>query len=236
MDGVVSPEGYLANYTSPAITHIDGIIASFFIYCHEAGPSKCPYYTGSTPKDIYERFNQSFAQLRPRKAEADHWSNATDLEAALLELKVALLTAADAPLDYFSSLPQILLGLESAVSAQNISSWTQQLTLVFGTPGPAGYENPEWTLGVLCADQNNSFYGKSLKDLAPEIKQLERQSIIGEIWTHAMLGCAGWSIKAKEIFTGPFAGHTATPILFVSNTYDAVTPIEEYVTASFNRR
>jgi hypothetical protein len=231
LDGVVSPVGYLTNYTSPAIIHVDGIIASFFIYCHEAGPSECSYYTGSTPKDIYERFNQSFVQLRPRKAEAEHWSNATDLEAALLELKVVLLTAADAPFSYFSSLPKILLDLENAISAQNINQWTQQLIPIFGAPGPANYENPEWTYGVLCSDQNNTFYNKTLQDLKPEIKQLENQSIIGEIWTHAMLGCTGWSIKAKEIFTGPFGGDTATPILFVSNTYDAVTPIEELVIA-----
>ena len=105
LDGVVSPEGYLANFTTESVTHLDGIIASFFIYYHASGALGCLYYTGATPKDIFERFNQPFVQLTPRKAKTEKWSNATDLEAALLTLKVALLAAADAPFSYFTSFP-----------------------------------------------------------------------------------------------------------------------------------
>jgi hypothetical protein len=225
----VSTEGYLSNFTSEAVYHLDGVIASFFIYCHKAGLSNCSYYTGSTPKDIYQRFNETFIRLDPRKAEAQNWSNATDVEAALLMLKVALLAAADSPFSYFSLLPSILLDLESAISAQNVSSWVTQLIPIFGDPGVASYasEYPEWTLGVLCADQDNKWYNKTLQDIRPQIEELENESIIGEVWSHAELACTGWPIKANEIFTGPFGGDTATPILFVSNTYDPVTPIEK---------
>ncbi len=100
---------------------------------------------------------------------------------------------------------------------------------IFGDPTIAGYEalNPQWSLGAMCSDQNNTLYNKTLQDLRPLLKNLEQESIIGEIWSHAELGCTGWSIKASEIFNGPFGGHTATPILFVDNTYDPVTPIEK---------
>jgi pimeloyl-ACP methyl ester carboxylesterase len=229
LDGVVSPAGYLTNFTSASVYHLDGVIAAFFIYCNKAEPSSCSYYTGSTPKDIYKRFKRSFVQLDPREAEAKHWSNVTDLETALLTLKVALLTYADAPLTYFSKLPNLFQGLEVAISSQNISSWTQQTTTIFGVPTLTGYEaqNPQWSLGAMCSDQNNTLYNKTLQDLRPLIKDLEQQSIIGEIWSHAELGCTGWPIKASEIFHGPFGGDTATPILFVDNTYDPVTPIEK---------
>lgn len=223
LDGVVSPEGFLANYTSDSVNHLDGIIASFFIYCHEAGLSECPYDTGSTPRDIYERFNRSFAQLDPWKAKAEGWSNATDIEAALLILKIGLLSVADTPLSYFSMLPEVLLDLEGAISTQNISTWVEQATTVFGT----SYDSPEWTLGVLCSDQGNRWYNKTLDDLRPQLEELETQSIVGEIWSKSMLGCLGWPIQATEIYNGPFGGDTATPILFVSNTYDPVTPIDK---------
>ncbi|KAK7743733.1 hypothetical protein SLS62_010464 [Diatrype stigma] len=223
LDGVVSPEGFLTNYTSSSINHLDGIIASFFIYCHEAGLSECPYYIGSTPRDIYERFNRSFTQLDPRKAVAEGWSNATDIEAALLILKIGLLSVADMPLSYFNVLPDVLLDLESAISTQNISTWVGQAMAVFGT----SYDNPEWTLGVLCSDQDNRWYNKTLDDLRPQLVELESQSITGEVWSKSMLGCLGWPIKATEIYNGPFGGDTATPILFVSNTYDPVTPIDK---------
>jgi len=229
LDGVVSPESYLTNYTSASVNHLDGIIAVFFIYCHAAGPSACSYYTGSTPKDIYERFHRSFVQLNPRKAEAAHWSNATDLEAGLLTLKVTLLTAAGAPLSVFGRLPEIFQGLEAALAAQDVRPWTAQLATIVGDPGPAGYADmhPEWSLGTLCSDQDGKLYGKKLRDLRPLVNDLEEQSIIGEIWIKSVLGCTGWPIKSNDVFTGPFGGRTATPILFVGNTYDPVTPIEK---------
>ncbi|KAF2099798.1 hypothetical protein NA57DRAFT_55739 [Rhizodiscina lignyota] len=236
LDGGVSTEGYLADATSAAVYHLDGIIAAFFIYCHEAGPSNCSYYTGSTPKGIYERFNRSFVQLDPRKAEAENWSNATDLESALLTLKVALLSAADALLSFFGLLPELFLGLETAVASQDIRPWTEQVQkiLAVGDPGPISWQNPEWNLGVLCSDQGNKWYNKTLQDWRPPLKELEDESIIGEVWSRSALGCSGWSIKSNDIFTGPFGGDTATPILFVSNTYDPVTPIENSFSSAPN--
>ncbi|ORY59959.1 TAP-like protein-domain-containing protein [Pseudomassariella vexata] len=222
LDGVMSPESYLTNYTSESVNHLDGIIAAFFIYCHKAGPADCSYYTGSTPKDIYERFNRSFVQLDPRKAEADNWSNATDLETALLVLKVGLLSTANEPFSYFGLLPQTLVDLESALSTQHISPWAEQAMTIFGDPRTAGYEHPEWSLAVLCSDQNNT----------PQLEEIEHQSIIGEIWIKSALGCTGWPIKATEIFTGPFGGDTAIPILFVGNTHDPVTPIDNALSSA----
>lgn len=225
LDGVVNPEGYLDNYTSAAVNQLDGIIASFFIYCHAAGKSECAYYTGNSPKDIYERFSRSFEQLNPRKAEVEGWSNATDLQAALLTLKVAFLGVTHEPFSYFSQLPKILLGLESAISAQKINPWTEQLAAIVGDPTPANDLNAEWRLGVLCSDQNNKYYKKTLHDLRPQLKELEDQSIVGEVWSKSMLGCTGWSIKSHDTFTGPFGSDTETPILFVGNTYDPATPL-----------
>ena len=227
LDGVVSPQGYLSNFTSASVTHLDGVLALFFVYCYEAGEG-CAF-NGSSPKVIYERFHRSFVQLDPRHAEAKHWSNATDLEAALLTLKVALLTVAVSPLSYFGQLPSILLGLEAAIAAKNIRPWTAALGSIVGDPGVSGYSNAQWALGVLCADQGNKYYQKNLQDLRPLISDLEKQSIVGEVWIKTELGCTGWPIKSLDRYTGPFRGNTATPILFVSNTYDPVTPIEKSV-------
>ncbi|KAF3022556.1 hypothetical protein E8E14_012942 [Neopestalotiopsis sp. 37M] len=229
LDGVVSPEGYLANFTSESVTHLDGIVAAFFIYCHEAGPSLCPYYTGSTPPDIFDRFNESFSQLDPQRAQSENWSNATDIEAALVVLKVGVLTAVNSPISNFATFADVMVSLEASIAAQNISAWTQAAEAIYGDPTPVGNTNIEWTLGVLCSDQNNTWYGKTLEELRPQLAQLEGQSIIGEVWSKSMLGCLGWPIKATEIFQGPFGSDTATPMLFVSNTYDPVTPIENSI-------
>ncbi|KAH8671705.1 hypothetical protein BX600DRAFT_538138 [Xylariales sp. PMI_506] len=226
LDGVVNTAGYLANEMTSSVLHLDGIIAAFFVYCHAAGPSTCSYYTGSTPKDIYDRFNASFYQLDAQKAADEGWDNATNIETALTSLKVGLLTVADEPLEWFEELPQVLLDLESALAVQNISAWIDEANALFGVTGPSGDYMPEWTLGVQCADQNNTWYNKTLEEFESQLEILKAESIFGEIWSKTELGCLGWSIAATEIFAGPFGGDTATPILFVSNTYDSVTAIE----------
>jgi hypothetical protein len=104
----------------------------------------------------------------------------------------SIASTADAPFSYFTSLPNVLVDLESAISAQNTTAWTAQLTKIFGDPDTP---YPEWILGVLCSDQNNSLYNKTLEDLRPRIQQLESESMIGEIWSKTVLGCTGWPIK-----------------------------------------
>lgn len=226
LDGVVHPEAFLANYTYSAVNHLDGVLAAFFIWCYESGSSQCSFYAGSSPKDIYERFNQSFVQLDAQTAAAEAWSNATDIDSALLVLKVGLLTMADHPFEYFSVLPDVLVDLENALAVRNISAWTSQAEAIFGTPGVEG-ANAQWGIGVQCSDMENRWYNKTLEDLRPLLADLDEQSIVGDIWIKGLLGCLGWSIEATETFQGPFGGNTATPILFVGNTFDPVTAYDK---------
>lgn len=227
LDGVVDPEDYLTSLSRNSLNHVDGIVAAFFIYCHEVGPAGCSYYTGSSARDIYERFHRSFGQLDAEKAKVENWANATDIESALLSLKVVFLGATYAPAMQFNALGDALLGLERALSVQNLRKWNEGIARTYGDFSPRGFENAPFALGVLCSDQNNRWYNKTLEDFRPLLAVLEGQSILGDVWIKTLLGCSGWSIKATEIFTGPFGGNTATPILFVGNTYDPVTPFEK---------
>lgn len=102
LDGNVSPAGFLRNFVDDSINHLDGIVGAFFIYCQRAGAARCPYSAaGSIAMDTYERFNRSFAQLDAQRALAENWTNATEIESALLPLKVGWLTAADDPISTF---------------------------------------------------------------------------------------------------------------------------------------
>lgn len=78
--------------------------------------------------------------------------------------------------------------------------------------------------------QGNRWYDKTLADVRPLVEELDAQSILGDDWVTGMLPYTGWSIKATENFSGPFKGDTTTPMLFVSNTYDPVAPLEKYAT------
>lgn len=227
LDGVVDPETYLTNWTRNFVNHLDGGIAGFFIYCHEVGPSECSYYTGSSAKDIYERFVRSFTQLDAETAIEQNWQNATEIESALLNLKVLLLATAYMPLVQYGLLADSLLHLEVAIRSQVLSKWNEETIAVYGVSTPDGFADAQFALGVLCSDQGNIWYNKTLEDFRPLVAELDSQGIVGDIWIKTVMACSGWSIEAAERFTGPFTGDTATPILFVGNTYDPVTPVDK---------
>uniref|UniRef100_A0A8H7K5H2 Peptidase S33 tripeptidyl aminopeptidase-like C-terminal domain-containing protein n=1 Tax=Bionectria ochroleuca TaxID=29856 RepID=A0A8H7K5H2_BIOOC len=232
LDGVVSPEGYLANYTWSSVTHLDGVISAFFIHCSEVGSDDCSFHTGSTPKDIQSRFQNSFYQLDARTAAENKWANASEINSALLLLKVGLLTLANHPIENFGSFPDVLVGLEDSLASQDLSSWIKHAQELYGDPTTRDVVDYQYTSGVLCSDMRNAWYGKTLEDLQPLLQDLNARSIVGDIWIHSMLGCLGWSIEATETFQGPFGGDTATPILFVGNTFDPVTPYDNALAAA----
>ncbi|KAI0099172.1 TAP-like protein-domain-containing protein [Nemania sp. FL0031] len=234
LDGVLSLDLPLGENLTSITTPADGVISSFFVYCYEVGPSQCSFYTGSSALDIFNRFNQSFVQLDAQKAKIENWANATDLEAALLTMKTALYYSVASPVSTFSILSEAMVTLEQALIFQQLPTWTEQIATVIGDPTAAGEANAELRLGTLCTDQSNRWYNKTLQDLGPAIEHLREVSIVGEIVAKSMLGCIGWSIEATEVFSGPFGGDTATPILFVGNTYDPISPVSNALAASPN--
>lgn len=233
----MSPRGYLAHYPSGAVTHLDGgpRRLRFFVYSAVAGPSACPLAggQGTTARELYDRFRQSFARLDPRRAGAEGWASATDVGAG------AARAQGGAPEDGVRAAVLLWRAAGGAARARGgpldggggIGAWTADAEAIFRNPGLGGYETskPQWTLGVLCSDQGNRWYGKTLDDLRPLLEDLGEESIVGEIWIRTMPACTGWPIEATEVFSGPLGGDKATPILFVGNTYDPVTPFDKYV-------
>jgi pimeloyl-ACP methyl ester carboxylesterase len=226
LDGVVSPEGYLSNYTWSSVTHLDGVISAWFIHCYEAGPAGCSFYTGSSPNDIHTRFENLFAQLDAEETVETSAVN-SEIESALLLFKIALLTLANHPIENFDLIPDVLVKLESALKTQDLGSWIKEAEKLYGDPTTGGAVDVAYSAGVLCSDMQNRWYGKNLDDLRPLLANLNENSIVGDIWIKSMLPCLGWFIEATETFQGPFGGDTKNPILFVGNTYDPVTPYDK---------
>lgn len=92
---------------------------------------------------------------------------------------------------------------------------------------------------IICVDgddvsnYNNSDWHAYLQ------KQLSISSVGGAFWTTIRLACAGWRTRPNWLFRGPFTtphpsksakfpkpGHPAAPLLFISNQYDPVTPVQ----------
>jgi hypothetical protein len=95
-------------------------LATFFIYCNLAGPTLCPFYTGSTPKDIFVRSENIVGQLNATYAFEKGWANATTIELLLYDIKALLFTEVYNPIDTFPIIAYSLLSNLSSLELRSL--------------------------------------------------------------------------------------------------------------------
>ena len=219
-------------------------MASFFTYCHLAGPALCPFYTGDTVSDIAARFENLFTTLNANDAVAQSFNNATVIIEALQIIKATIQQNAYAPITSFPAMAQQLVAYESVLKNLTIDGINAASELGVVNPDVPGTtpELSEYLPAVLCTD-NPSIFNMTYQDLKPSINTLEGESFVGgELWAGFLVSfilclvllhansaeayCTGWSIQAQWRYSGPFGATTKNPILYISNTIDPVTPID----------
>jgi hypothetical protein len=240
------------------LTYTDDVFATFFLYCNLAGPGtgpeNCAFYTGSTPHDIFLRFEAIVTQLNATEAYAQGWSNATAIELLLYGIKDTIFEYSYNPILRFPGIAQILAAVENILPNLTLAK-LEALENAFGLNFTAGVNPADVvTTEIICSDIGNMVYGETLAGFLGLIGGLEKQSFLaGEFWANDfIIPCATWHISSDDRYTGileifvygcyttadtrigPFGGQTKNPILFVSNTIDVVTPIQKQVQASFN--
>ncbi|KAH6661580.1 hypothetical protein B0J14DRAFT_361949 [Halenospora varia] len=225
IDGVVDPIDYVSGNITKELQSTDAAFSTFFIYCHLAGPTFCPFYTGSTASDISTRFSTLLSNLDPNPALAKNWTNATTILSTFSQLKSLSRLVLYTPITSFPTFAPLLVDLETATQNQALLNFTFPDTSITSLP--------EWLFAVACPDFGNVLFNQTLSDLAANKAEQVGQSYIGgEIWESVRIFCTGWSIRAEERFAGPFGGANRTtrnPILFVSNTRDPITPVYKLV-------
>jgi hypothetical protein len=195
----VDPEDYSSGAELSDITQTDAAIATFFTYCHLAGPSLCPFYTGTTAGDILIRFENIFIPLNATYAAAQNWTNATAIMQSLATIKSTVRANAYSPITLYPAMAQQLVGFESALKTLTVEAVEAASTLgVPPTINPPGtvLELPEWLPAVVCSD-SPSIYNQTYEDLKSSIEELEKESFIGgEVWASINVFCTGWPIRA----------------------------------------
>jgi pimeloyl-ACP methyl ester carboxylesterase len=260
IDGVVDPDDWAAAFAFRSSQTTDEAFASFFMFCSLAGPLKvsngsgdavgCPYYTGTTPIDVWNRFYALISQLDPQIASSNNWNNASAIEFGLTSLKI---TAVNFLYDYvrFPNLANYLLAMEQIVAAQNITvDVISNLLTTFGAEKPPGFSRrgrvtiqdsgDDSLTAVTCTDVYPASRYATNEQVIPYARLLESMSWIysGEDayqcvgWLIDPIGpfFSGWLLKSMFEFVkclislGPFGGNTQNPILFGTSTRDPVTP------------
>ncbi|OHW99364.1 alpha beta hydrolase fold-1 protein [Colletotrichum incanum] len=85
----------------------------------------------------------------------------------------------------------------------------------------------EFNFGVYCPDSPD-FRNITKSEMVAWIESLERQSpLFGRMFAlSSKFVCAGYPVRPKWRFDGPFGGKTKTPMLFIGNSMDPVAPLE----------
>ncbi|MCJ1316800.1 hypothetical protein MMC15_002121 [Xylographa vitiligo] len=226
LDGVVDGADYMANGWLKDILDIDSITTAFATTCFRAGPTLCAAYDPHGPSAILATLSAVLADVRTNPLPAFHDSIPTTI------------THSDVVLLLFSLWYSPLFGFPLAASA------VQQLAARNGTalaalkasytphmcdlPSAPARDTSGAQIAILCSDGD----GHARGDLASQdafrayVATLRAQSpMFHERWAQVRLPCAGFDVRAKWRFEGPFGAQTAHPVLFTSQSLDPVTPL-----------
>jgi pimeloyl-ACP methyl ester carboxylesterase len=202
LDGVVDPDDNDVGLPIRALMSTDDEFATFFIYCHLAGPDQCDFYTGDHPGDIFFRFEHILSRLDTEVSNKLDWANTTDIESALYNLKSVIFDSLYSPRDGFSAVATLLLDMETHLKNHNLTGLVDALdSAEVLPPGIAGEDS--WMPGVACSDNSNTAYGLTDQEFIQHTNLLMQQSYIGgEVLVSNWYQCVAWSIKAVETFKG----------------------------------
>ena len=229
LDGVVDASDYIAQGWSTNLQDTDKTMDAFYKYCFDAG-SRCPVYDKAGPKAIERSFIEflRMVQRNPIVAVDDSGS----LPPAVItysDIKLFIFTGLYSPVRFFPVLASMLDQLWKGKYDQILRHIASQ-TFVHCPGDKSGsssldlIENEAFQ-AILCGD-GDDMSNQTMPQFEEYLEILESQSSVGgAIWATFRLLCTGWRIRSKWRYTGPFGANTSTPILWIGNTADPITPI-----------
>ncbi|KAI0355783.1 alpha/beta-hydrolase [Trametes cingulata] len=227
IDGVFDAYSYRANIWDTSLVDTDAVISSFFGFCHQAGPDKCPLWESSAPQ-IRGRY---FDVLRSVEEEPVAIPLAEPpLVVTRKRLHEQIFQASYKPLAGFPLVAETIHAIESrnqsalTALAPKIVDPTECKCAAGDSPWRAGNEA---FAAIECGDGDEQPYN------ATEFRQfyeglLQASPLAAPVWAVSYLSCAEWRVRPKWRWTGPFAAkNTSHPLLLISPRYDPVCPLAD---------
>lgn len=230
--GRVVIDGVLDAYTYQStqgmnLLHTDEILSSFFDFCAQAGPMKCPLYAPNASK-IRARVTRILAELDHKPMPVPFAPKGPRV-ITMDTMHTVMFTATYQPIVEFPALAAILVALEarnaSALAAiPELFRWSAKFEC--DAIPPWAQINNEAMYAIMCSDA--TLDAAQVVDFAPYFAQLSALSpFFAPVWALHHLQCTEWQISAKWKYAGPLAAQaTAHPLLILASTFDNVTPLE----------
>lgn len=246
LDGVMDPADHYSGSWLKNLLDSDKIVTKFSEYCFQAGPEKCPMYTGLSPADIEARFTTILLSLK--KSPVPVALPPSSVRSAGPEL----VTYGDAHLYMLSSLYFTYASTEAfwtmllAFESRNATSPTL-LEIADGKQArlsPAECREDEAGVPHRCIPYN-SMLGPNqaiscmdiggttnitLESYERYLAVLQAQSRwISPNWGRNKLGCLGYAVqpawRPSLAFEKQEWENTSHPLLIIGNSHDPVTPL-----------
>jgi len=227
LDGVADAEFYVTDMWMESLLDADKVLGQFFEYCAAAGPRCELYRNDDKPEDISKRYHTVLQELELYPPSFTHpiYFYPVILRPELM--KGLAFGALYSPALQFAPLAALL----NAVYEGEF----ERLSFLFeGLQGACGLQDDtavilatDATAAVMCGDKTKPV-DLSYDEIKEKYEQMAKLSQFADIWLDLMLQCNGWNISRPHPSPGyPPNKKTKTefPVLFLSNTYDPVTPL-----------
>ena len=231
IDGVYDSHNYRGSLWNTNLHDSDAVLSSFFDFCHQAGPDKCPLYASSAA-EVRSRFENALHSL---EVEPIALSSAIEGPTVITKKNLVSMTFAAlySPLLKFPDVASAVLAVESrnesALVALRPKIAPPYECNCGDVPLPWSSDNEAFN-AIACGDGDAVTY--NAQTYKEYFTTLERSSAFAaQLWGVHYLQCTEWNVRPKWRYTGPLdavaTNGTAHPLLVVSPTYDPVCPLSD---------
>ncbi|KDQ18796.1 hypothetical protein BOTBODRAFT_153690 [Botryobasidium botryosum FD-172 SS1] len=224
IDGVMDADEYYSARWITNLVDTDKTLTAFFTGCFSAGPSGCPFHAPS-PQLIASRLDALYASVKARPVPVF-----TSLGYGVVDysmLRQLIFTSLYSPYNSYPQLADALAALEKNDGGPLLGLYARSEEKLEcdcpRTPVPELPLSYDAALGIRCTD--GVPVEDDVEELQAHFEKLGKLSSFADVWAGFHLACAGWKVRPKWRFEGPFVGNTSFPILLVGNTADPVTPL-----------
>lgn len=229
LDGVVNALDYMGDGWSTNLQDTDKVMDAFFTYCFEAR-SRCPLYNRAGPEAIESSLKEFLEMVKENPLVGVSKSGSLPPEIiTYTDIKRFIFGSLYSPVHSFPTLAFLLDQLRNGDYDQSLKIIAMQTDV--HCPGDNSTNSlhlmgeNEAPIAIMCGD-GEDVSNQTLADYKEYRNLLESQSSAGgAILANFRLICMGWKVRSKWRYTGPFGGKTSTPVLWIGNTADPVTPI-----------
>ncbi|KAI9741172.1 MAG: hypothetical protein M1834_002885 [Cirrosporium novae-zelandiae] len=224
LDGVVDPDDYAVTGWSRNLDDTDQVLEAFYSTCSAAG-LQCAIGGTRGIEGVRAIVEETLEHLKqhPLPVQGRH-GPAIITHSDLVWLMFGELYS---PIKGFPKLARLLADITQGNGTAFAEMKESETEISCPSSTTPQYMHDTGSMAVLCGDGYPSRFNQSQVDFKKYWNDLQSQSaLFADAWARITLSCIGWSVVPKWRYGGSYGGTLSGPILFASETFDPVTPLQ----------